>query len=1263
MADLVYELLAKIGLDDREFQDKLRGVGQSIHNTAAEIEAKAEQLKKSMLTLTGAGAAALGAFAVDSVKTAAEFDTSMSKVAAISGATGDDLQALRDKAKEMGATTKFSASESADALTYMAMAGWKTSDMLDGIEGVMNLAAASGENLATTSDIVTDALTAFGMKAGDSGRFADILAAASSNANTNVSMLGESFKYAAPVAGALGISAEDTSIALGIMANAGIKASQSGTALRTGLTNLAKPTKQMQQYMDEYNISMKENSDGSINLRETMIDLREKLGGLSQAEQASAAAAIFGKEAMSGWLAIINASDGDFYKLAEAIYQSNGAAKEMATIMEDNLEGDIHKLKSAWEGFRIEIGERLTPAARQVIQWLTDLIGRADEIIPKVTAAAAAFATFSVAINMTSIIKQVTLAFQAFMALLVANPVALVVAGIVGAITYLWQTNEDFRNKVIEIWNAIKTSFQNFSDKIKERLTAMGFDFTSFKEVVSAIWNTLWEGIAAVVTTVFEAVSIVIQTALDVIIGIVDVFSGIFSGDWEKVWTGIKEITLAIWKVMKDGWNEFLEFFKKIADTVLGAFGTSWETVWGNVKTFFVNIWTAVTEFFKSGIENINKSFEFLKAAIDLVKQWFSEKIDGIKEAWAGFKDKVHEATESIKNAWNSLMEAAANAGEAIKKAWEGAKEWGRALIEKILSGITEKASELWNKAGEIAKNAIEGIKKAWETAKEIGAFLISLIVGGIIEKASDLWNKAVETAKNVKEGIGKAWENAKELGSKFLETIKSGIAEKASDLVSRVSETAKNAREGISKAWETAKTIGSNLISNVTTGIGEKASALLERASTTAKNVHDGISHTWENAKTLGSNLMERIQGGIGEKVSGLVTRASEVATSARDGISRTWENAKTIGSNFVSTLQGGVAEKASDFISTAGKTASNVKDSFSKTWENAKTLSANLMEQLKSGIADKASDLVTRAAELSKTTIEAFQKAWENAKQIAANFVAMLISGFSEKASALMEAVTKAAKSVYETFTKGWESAKTLGTNLMDRIGSGIGEKASAISEAVQKIVTSITEYFTKFAESAKNLGGGIALNLRNGFAEHVRDMYDVIRNMFSEIVNAMREMIEAARTWGADLMINFVNGIMERWNDLVERLNAMAQAVKDRLGFSEPKKGPLSNFHTYAPDMMELFAQGIKDNEGVVADAIGSTFDLRDQIGTGFGAGRVVGMGESRPVMGSGGSKNVTVILQLERTELGRVVYQLNEEETQRVGVKLAKGGNFA
>lgn len=307
----------------------------------------------------------------DTINTQKDFEAAMSQVQATSGADADEMERLTKKAEEMGATTKFTASDSAEAMNYMAMAGWKTEDMLDGITGIMNLAAAANEDLGTTSDIVTDALTAFGLSASDSGHFADVLAQASANANTNVSMLGESFKYVAPVAGAMKYSVEDVSLALGLMANASVKGSQAGTSLKTSIANMAAPTDKMQGAMDKYGISLTKRNGEMKSFKEVLDMLRANLGGLSETEQTAAASTIFGKEAMAGMLAIINASTEDYEKLTQAIYNADGATEKMANTQLDNLSGSITLLQSAVDGVKISFGKRLNPYVRSVAEDLT----------------------------------------------------------------------------------------------------------------------------------------------------------------------------------------------------------------------------------------------------------------------------------------------------------------------------------------------------------------------------------------------------------------------------------------------------------------------------------------------------------------------------------------------------------------------------------------------------------------------------------------------------------------------------------------------------------------------------------------------------------------------------------------------------------------------------------------------------------------------------------------------------------------------------
>ena len=358
-----YERLEQAQRKVQEITEKQAANKQAISQTKA-------QLGGLVGTVTAVGAAIYAG----PVKKAAEFQEQMSTVKSISNASAEDMAKLSQKAKEMGATTAFTAAEAGEAMEYMAMAGWKTGDMLGGIEGIMNLAAASGEELGSVSDIVTDALTAFGLSASDAGHFSDVLAQASSNANTNVSMMGSTFQKVAPVAGALGYSVEDMSLGIGLMANASIKAEVAGTSLKTALANMAKPTKQQAAYMDKYGISLTKTDGTMKTFGEVVENLRGSLGGLSEQEQIAAASAIFGKESFAGMLAIVNASEQDYNKLTEAVYNCDGAAKRMAETKLDNLNGSITLAKSAFDALQVELGELLLPTLTEGVKKFTDII-------------------------------------------------------------------------------------------------------------------------------------------------------------------------------------------------------------------------------------------------------------------------------------------------------------------------------------------------------------------------------------------------------------------------------------------------------------------------------------------------------------------------------------------------------------------------------------------------------------------------------------------------------------------------------------------------------------------------------------------------------------------------------------------------------------------------------------------------------------------------------------------------------------------------
>lgn len=369
--------------------EKAEKYGDGFNDALDEMDDAAQKASDGFSVMKGALASLVAdgiRLAIDGIKelatetfrVGASFEQEMAKVAAISGADAEAVDKLNAKAKEMGETTVFSASEAASAFEYMAMAGWDTEDMLSGIEGVMSLAAASGEDLATTSDIVTDALTAMGYSAGDAGKLADVMAAASSNANTNVSLMGSTFKYAAPLIGAMGYSMEDAAVAIGLMANAGIKGEKSGTALRTILTNLSAPTDRVQKAMDRLGISLTDEAGNMRSLDDVMKDLRAGFKDLSETEKTQVAADLAGKEAMSGLLAVVNAAPADYEKLTKAVNNSTGASKNMADTMNDTVNGQVTLLKSKVEGVMIKIFENASGAIREAIQQISDALDKVD---------------------------------------------------------------------------------------------------------------------------------------------------------------------------------------------------------------------------------------------------------------------------------------------------------------------------------------------------------------------------------------------------------------------------------------------------------------------------------------------------------------------------------------------------------------------------------------------------------------------------------------------------------------------------------------------------------------------------------------------------------------------------------------------------------------------------------------------------------------------------------------------------------------------
>lgn len=880
-------------------------------------------------TLTTHVTVPIAAAGTAAVKTAADFDSAMSKVSAVSGATGDDLQALRDKAREMGAKTKFSASEAAEAMNYMAMAGWKTGDMLEGIEGIMNLAAASGEDLATTSDIVTDALTAFGLSAADSGHFADVLAAASSNANTNVSMMGETFKYCAPVAGSLGFSCEDTAQAIGLMANSGIKSTQAGTALRTIMNTLAGEVKICGDSIGEVEIATT-NADGSMrDLNDILADCRSAFSQLSESEQANAAQALVGKNAMSGFLALMNAAPADIQKLEGAISTCsdeidgyNGVTEKMAAVMQDNLGGQLTILKSQLQELAISFGEILMPAIRAIVSKIQGLIDHfnalspaAKETIVKVALVAAALGPLLVAVgktmvgvgklmqlvaNLPTMIAGAKAAFTSFGAVIggISAPVVAiiaVVAALVAAFVHLWRTNEDFRNKITAIWEQIKSIFSGFCQGIVDRINALGFDFKNITEVIKAVWDGLCKFLKPIFEGQFQQIANIFKAVTDIILSVLDIFVGIFTGDWRRVWDGIKGIFSAVWNFIKDTLKNALNMICGIFGTDLGEVKEFWVNVWTSIKNFFVNIW--------NGIKN------FVSTVLNAIKNFFTTIWTGIKNffvgIWTAIYNSVSEKINLIKTVitvvWNAIHTA----------------------ITTVLNAIWSVITTVWQTIYDFISPLLEAFRYLFETIFEAIHVIISRVMDWIHEKITVTWETITTVVTVILEAI-----------RTFFETIWNAICATIStvlDTTKSVIETVWNAISGfisgilnaiwsvISSIWESIKNHITNtlnaihaVVSAVWNAISGFISGVLNTISSVVSSIWNGIKNTVTNIlntiKTTVSNIWDSVKNAVTQKITAIKDTIVNGFNAAVNFIKNLGSQAVQWGADIINNIVSGI-------------------------------------------------------------------------------------------------------------------------------------------------------------------------------------------------------------------------------------------------------------------------------------------------------------------------------------------------------------------
>ena len=795
------ERLAKTYDKVKKSQEEIAKVNTALEQNNTSIS----NTKTQLAGVIGTAAALGAAIYAGPVKKSRELEAQMSTVKAISNATTEDMTRLTDMAKHMGATTQFTAVEAGKALEYMAMAGWKTDQMLGGLPGIMNLAAASGEDLGQVSDIVTDALTAFNMTADQSGRFADVLAQASSNANTNVSMMGATFQKVAPVAGTLGYSVEDMSLGIGLMANASVKAETAGTSLKTALANMAKPTKQMQAYMDKYGISLT-NADGSMKtFREVIDNLRSSLGGLSKTEKTAAATAIFGKESFAGMLAIVNASDADFKKVSDAVNNAAGAAKRMAAIKLDNLEGDVTLLKSATDGLQTAIGDALLPTFRAGTQQLTKFVSNLTEFINanpelvrtivKVTAGLLAFKAAALTAKLGFLeLKGGVLTIQKVMALFKGKTALAGVeaVGFAGKVKGVAKSVTGYFSGIGSAAGGVGRAFgQMFSG------TKIGGAFSKIGGAAGGVFSKLFSGMGGVATRAFTGVAGTITNILGKagtavtagplgkigsVIGkgfgkigtliaplqkLGGAILGPFSGILGKVLpvVGVISLIVAAVQILRDNLD-------KVREVVERVFGKAGLDVFNGIVDAITNIGDTIRNIFTDG--NLGGARQFL---INLFGEEATGVIDGaitiLQTVWnilSGFIEFVNTYVRPIVEQIFSFI-----VGTVLPQIAQAFAEWAP-TIASILQGLAEVVSTIATAIMAVIQFLMPTIQSiigvALETIKGVVSGALTAIKGLVDVFAGIFtgdWTRVWEGVKSIFSGV---WNSLKSIASGVLNGI-----------------------------------------------------------------------------------------------------------------------------------------------------------------------------------------------------------------------------------------------------------------------------------------------------------------------------------------------------------------------------------------------------------------------------------------------------------------------------------------------------------
>lgn len=895
----------KTKLSDAEY------AADKLDNSLEEVESSAKKADDgfTMFKATLANLAADAIMrAVDGIKNLVgnvielgqNFTSTMSEVSAISGATGEDFEKLEACAREYGATTVFSASNAAEALKYMSLAGWDADQSTSALGGVLNLAAASGMELGAASDMVTDYLSAFAMEAGDAAYFADLLSYAQSHSNTTAEALGEAYKNCAANLNAAGQDVETVTSLLEGMANQGYKGSEAGTAMAAIMRDITNGMKDGAIKIGETSVAVMDAQGNFRDLTDILTEVEAATNGMGDAERAVALSSTFTADSTKGLNLILNEGMDNIAGYEEELRGASGSAEEMANIMNDNLSGDVAAMNSAFEELGLKIYDALESKLRAGVQFITNGVIPAIEWlgghIPEVTIAVSGLGAVIAAMNWGTISSKIAMVKGALVKLaaalggvsLPAIAIIAVITAVALAFTNLWKNNEEFRNKITAIWDGIKSKFDEFGQGIVDRLNALGFEFEDITEVMKAVWDGFCEVLAPIFEGVFQQISNILNEALDILTGLFDIFAGIFTGDWDMVWQGVQEVFGAVWDFVVATFENWISTFTSLADTVLGWFGTDWETVWTNVKTFFSDTWNAIVSFF-SGI------------------------LSGIYSSVTGTMTEIHD---TFTNIWDSITGFLSGAWEAIKNIVTVGIMAVKEIISAAFQIITLPFRFIW-------ENCKDTVLSIWETIKSvIGEKIdavkekITTVTTAISNVASAAWNAISSTASSLWEGIKGT------IGSKI-----DAAKEKVSTATSAITSVA-------SSAWSSVSSTASSLWNTISSTVSSKISAASSAVSSATSTITSVASSAWSSVSSTASSQWESIRSTISSKLSSAKSTVSSLMSGITSTMSSGLSSALSTVSGKFSSIYSTISSKMSAARDAVGNAIGALKSKFNFSW-----------------------------------------------------------------------------------------------------------------------------------------------------------------------------------------------------------------------------------------------------------------------------------------------------------------------------------------